>query len=156
MKVILLEDIENVGKKYEVKEVKPGFARNFLIPKKLVKLATKQNLKWLRDQQEVVEKIAVEDLKQVQELASKVDGEEVNINVKVGENGQLFESINSAKISDKLKTMGFDVKKSQIKLESPIKEVGEFAIKIMLDHNLEAEIKLIVAGESESEKEKED
>lgn len=151
MKVILIEDVENLGKKYEVKDVKPGYARNFLIPKNMVKLATKQNLKWLKDQQEIIEKEAVEDLKKAQELTSQIDGIEVTINVKVGESGQLFESINNVKIAEKLKSLGFNVKKSQIKLEDPIKEVGEFPIKVMLDHNLEAEIRLIIVEEIKEE-----
>jgi len=151
VKVILIEDVENLGKKYEVKDVKPGYARNFLIPKNMVKLATKQNLKWLKDQQEIIEKEAVEDLKKAQELTSQIDGIEVTINVKVGESGQLFESINNVKIAEKLKSLGFNVKKSQIKLEDPIKEVGEFPIKVMLDHNLEAEIRLIIVEEIKEE-----
>ena len=149
MKVILLEDVENLGKKYEVKEVKNGHARNFLIPQKLAKAVTKQTLKWLKEQKEVVEKAAEEDLKQAQEVASQIDGIEVAIVVKVGPEGQLFESINNAKISEKLKEMGFEVKKSQVLLEEPIKELGEFAVKINLDHNLETEIRLIVAAEKE-------
>ncbi|OGZ69620.1 MAG: 50S ribosomal protein L9 [Candidatus Staskawiczbacteria bacterium RIFCSPHIGHO2_12_FULL_38_11] len=150
MKVILLEDIENIGKKYEVKDVKPGHARNFLIPKNLVKLATKPNLKWLKDQKAVMEKEAEEDLKKSQEVASKIDGIEVSIVVKVGPEGQLFESINNVKISEKLKEMGFDVKKSQIKLEEPIKDLGEFPVKISLPHNLETEINLIITAEKEN------
>jgi len=150
VKVILLEDIENIGKKYEVKDVKPGHARNFLIPKNLVKLATKPNLKWLKDQKAVMEKEAEEDLKKSQEVASKIDGIEVSIVVKVGPEGQLFESINNVKISEKLKEMGFDVKKSQIKLEEPIKDLGEFPVKISLPHNLETEINLIITAEKEN------
>lgn len=153
MKVILLQDVENVGKKYEVKEVKPGYARNFLIPQGFVKLATKQNMKWLDSQKEILEKQAEEDLKKVQELASHIDDIEVTIALKVGPEGQLFESINSQKISEKLKLMGFDVKKSQIDLKEPIKETGEFSVKINLEHNLEAEIKVIITGEKEKEKE---
>lgn len=155
MKVILLQDIENLGKKYEVKEVKAGHARNFLIPRNKVKPATKQNLKWLKSQQEEIEKEAEEDLKKAQELASKIDGIEVNIRVKVGGEGQFFESINSLKVSEKLKEMGFDVKKSRIKLEDPIKKVGEFPIKVSLDHNLEAEIRLIITEEEGDKKEEE-
>ena len=71
MKVILLEDIENVGKKYEIKEVKPGHARNFLIPKGLVKLATKKNLVWMEAQKELIDEKMEEDLKLVQEVASR-------------------------------------------------------------------------------------
>lgn len=149
VKVILLQDVESLGKKYEVKEVKDGYARNFLLPQKLVRAATKDALKWLADQKEVIEKEAEEDLKKAQVLASDIDGLELTIAVKVGDEGQLFESINNQKISEKLKEMGFEVKKSHIILEKPIKELGEFPVNISLDHNLEAEIKLIVIEEKE-------
>jgi large subunit ribosomal protein L9 len=152
MKVILLQDVEGLGKKYEVKDVKNGHARNFLLPEKLARAATKQALKWLSDQKEIIEKKAEEDLKKAQASASGLDGSELNIVVKVGDEGQLFESINSQKIVEKLKEMGFEVKKSQVKLENPIKEVGEFPVSISLDHNLEAEIKVIVTAEKTEEK----
>jgi large subunit ribosomal protein L9 len=155
MKVILLQDVDGLGKKYEVKEVKNGHARNFLLPKKLARAATKQALKWLADQKGVIEKEVEEDLKKAQVLASELDGLELSIVVKVGDEGQLFESINNQKIVDKLKEMGFEVKKSQVKLENPIKETGEFPINITLAHNLEAEIKVIVAGEKTAEKKEE-
>lgn len=152
MKVILLQDVEGLGKKYEIKEVKNGHARNFLLPQKLVKAATRPALKWLADQKEVIEKEAEEDLKKAQDLASQLDGLELSLVVKTGDEGQLFESINSQKIVEKLKEMGFDVKKSQVKLENPIKELGEFPISITLTHNLEAEIKAIVTAEKTEEK----
>ncbi len=151
MKVILLEDIENLGKKYEVKDVKPGHARNFLIPKNLVKLGTKPNLKWLKEQKAMMEKAAEEDLKKSQQVASHIDGLEVTMAVKVGPEGQLFESINAVKISEKLKEMGFEVKKSQINLPEPIKELGEFPVKVNLEHNLESEVNIIVVKESSND-----
>lgn len=151
MKVILLQDVENVGKKYEVKDVKSGHARNFLIPQNLVKLANKANMAWLKTQKELMEKEVTEELKQAQELASRIDGLEVPIAVKIGEDGQLFESITAVKISEKLKGMGFEVKKSQVTLEKPIKEAGEFKVKVNLDHNLEGEINIIITGEKEAE-----
>jgi len=147
MKVILVKDVENLGKKYDVKEVKNGYGRNFLLPQKLAKAATKKALKWLEDQKEVINKEAEEELKMAQELASNLDGVEVAISVKIGEEGQLFESINNQKIAEKLKEMGFELKKSQIKLAEPIKELGEFPIKVGLEHNLEVEISLIITGE---------
>lgn len=152
MKVILLQDVEGLGKKYELKEIKNGYARNLLLPQKIARAATKQALKWLADQKEIIEKEAEEDLKKSQALASELDGSELNISVKVGDEGQLFESINNQKIVEKLKEMGFDVKKSQVKLENPIKELGEFPVSIQLDHNLEVEIKVIVTGEKVEEK----
>jgi large subunit ribosomal protein L9 len=153
MKVVLLQDIEDLGKKYEIKEVKNGYARNFLLPEKKARAATKEALKWLADQKEVIDKEIEEDLKKAQELASKLDGLEINISVKVGDEGQLFESINTQKIAEKLKEMGFEVKKAQIKLANPIKEIGESAISISLDHNLEAEVKLTIAAETEGSEE---
>jgi len=147
MKVILLEDIENIGKKFDIKDVKSGHARNLLIPQGLAKPATKENLKWLQEQKEIIEKKAEEGLKKAQGVASNVDGVEVSIPVKVGEEGQLFESVNNVKIAEKLKEMGFDIKKSQINLPEPIKELGEFPVKISLDHNLEVEINLIISEE---------
>ncbi len=147
MRVILLEDVENVGKKLEVKEVADGYARNFLIPRKLVQPATKRALEWLETQKEILAKKAEEELKTSQELASRLDDLEVAIAMKVGEEGQLFESVTNQKIAERLKEMGFDLKKNQINLEQPIKELGEFPVKIGLEHNLEAEIRVIVTEE---------
>jgi len=155
MKVILLQDVEGVGKKYEVKDVKDGYARNFLLPKNLVRPATKSALKWLEDQKEVIEKEAEEDLKKAQETASKLDDLELNIAVKIGDEGQMFESISAQKIAEQLKEAGFEIKKSQIKLSEPIKELGEFPVKIDLEHNLEVEINLIISGEKTEKKEEE-
>jgi len=147
MKVILLQDIENIGKKFDVKEVKNGYARNFLIPKGLVKLATKEALKWLETQKEIQEKSAEGELKGVQEAVSKIDGLEVIIPVKIGEKGQFFEKIDPRDISEKIKEAGFKIKKNQIDLAEPIEELGEFPVKIKFEHNLEAEIKVIIVEE---------
>lgn len=147
MRVILLQDIDKFGKKHEIKEVADGYARNFLMPKGLVKLATEKNLKWLSAQKETLEKKSEEELKNIQDTATKIDGLEITITVKTGKEKQLFESITAQKISDKLKELGFEIKKSQIDLKEPIKEIGEYPIKIKLEHNLEAEIRVIVIEE---------
>ncbi len=144
MRVILLKDVEKIGKKFDVKEVKDGYARNFLIAKGLAKQASPEALEWLELQKEIQEKKAEEELKKVQEVASGMTDLEVTITVKVGENDQLFESINAQKISEKLKEAGFDIKKTHIELPEPIKEIGEFPVKIKLEHNLEVEIRVIV------------
>jgi large subunit ribosomal protein L9 len=147
MKVILLQNVEKLGKKYEVKNVKAGYARNFLFPKNLAKPATQEALKWLETQKEIEELRAEEALKKVQEIASSLDGQEVMIQVKIGEEGQLFESVTPQKISEKLKTLGFEIKKNQILLDQPIKELGEFPVKVKFEHNLEPEIRVIVTEE---------
>ena len=144
MRVILLKDVDKLGKKYEVKRVKDGYARNFLIPMGLAKLATKSALKWLEKQKEILKQQAEQKLAQIQKIASKLDGQEVVMPVEVGEKGQLFESITAQKIAQELKKNGFSIKKNQIDLAKPIKEIGEFPVKIHLDEGLEAEISVVV------------
>ncbi|MBI4138510.1 MAG: 50S ribosomal protein L9 [Candidatus Wildermuthbacteria bacterium] len=150
MKVVLLQNVPKIGKKHDVKEVADGHALNFLFPRNLAKQATKEALEWLALQKELAEKKAEGNLQIAQELASKLDDAEISLPVKIGEEGQLFEHINAQKIADRLKELGYEIKKTQIKLEEPIKESGEFPVKISLDHNLEAEIRLIIAEEVKS------
>jgi large subunit ribosomal protein L9 len=149
MKVILLKDVEGAGKRYDVKEFKNGYARNFLIQKGLGKAATKEAMAWVAMQKEIEEKKSEEDLKKIQEKASTIDGQEVIIQVKVGDENQLFESVSAQKIAEKLKEMGFEVKKNQIILDKPLKELGEYPVKIKFEHNLEAEISVVVSGKEE-------
>jgi large subunit ribosomal protein L9 len=149
MKVVLLKDVENVGKRYDIKEVKNGYGRNFLVQKGLAKTATKELIAWSELQKSMEEKKSEEDLKKIQEKATNMDGQEVLVLVKVGDENQLFESINAQKIAEKLKEMGFEVKKNQIILDSPIKELGEYSVKIKFEHNLETEITVIVTAKEE-------
>jgi len=144
MRIIILQDLESLGKKYEIKDVKDGYARNFLIPKGYAKLATEKALKELEVQKSAEEKVAEESLEKIQKVAVSMDGQEVSISVKVGKEGQLFESVTSKKICDKLKELGFNIKKDQLELSQPIKELGEFPIKVKFEHNLEVEITIIV------------
>ncbi|MFH2013887.1 MAG: 50S ribosomal protein L9 [Patescibacteria group bacterium] len=148
MKVILLKDIEELGKKGEIKNVADGYARNFLFAQNLAKPATDELIKQkeLEKEQELVE--AEQELKEIQELASKVDGLELETKEKADESGNLYGSINELKISELLKERGFKIKKTQIKILDPIKQIGEYQIKINLDHGLEAEIKIIVSEEA--------
>lgn len=147
MRIILLQDIDKLGKKYDVKEVKDGYARNFLIPKDMAKLANVDNTKKIELEKEKDEKRAEEELVRAQAQARSIDGLEVLIAVKVGEEGQFFESVTEQKIAEALKALGFDVKKSQIALAEPIKELGEFPAKVNFEHNLEAELRVIVTEE---------
>ena len=147
MKVILIKDVEKIGKKFDVKDVADGYARNFLFPNELAKVATEEALAWVAMQKEIGEQREEEELKEIQEVASKLDDLEVTFPMKVGDEGQLFESINEQKIADRLKELGYTVKKDQVQLEEPIKELGETTVKITLDHNLEAEIRLIITEE---------
>jgi len=144
MKVILLQDIKGIGKQYEIKEIADGYARNFLIPRGLAKPTTEQDMKWAKKQLKNKEEQAEQELAKTQGLVAKIDGLEVEINAKLNEEGKLFGSINALKISQRLKDMGFDIKKSQIELEEPIKEAGEWPVKLAFSHGLEAEIMVVI------------
>jgi len=151
MKVILLKDIDNIGKKYDIKVVKDGYARNFLIPNKLVKPATKSAILSIEELKKTETKKDEKRLIEIQKSASELDGQEIEFLVKTGEDGQLFEAITPLKIVKKLKEMGFEIKKDQIVLDKHIKELGEFSVKINLDHQLESKIMLIVEADEEIE-----
>jgi len=147
MKIILLQDIENVGKKGDIKNVADGYARNFLFPRNLAKVATEEAIVELEKEKELEAQKAEEELKKTQELVSKIDGLEFEVIEKIDESGKLYGSINEVRIAKVLKEKGFDIKKKQIKIPQPIKELGEFPVTLLFDHGLEAEIKLIVMEE---------
>jgi large subunit ribosomal protein L9 len=148
MKVILIQEVKGLGKKHEVKNVNPGHARNYLFPNNLACPATREALDWLEAQSKKKEKKQEDGLKKAQQDVSRIDGREINFSLKIGEKGQLFESISEQKIKEALeKETGVVVSKKQIKIKEAIKEIGEFSVKIAFDHNLEANIKIIIQEE---------
>ena len=156
MKVILLEDVENVGKKFEVKEVADGYARNFLFPKDLAKPATDGALKQLKTEKETAAKMAELELAITQETVAAIDGQEIEILAKVDDKGKLYGSITPLKIANVLKNKGFEIKKSQIKLPESIKKAGEYDVVLELNHGLEAKIKIIITEQVKDNLEKDD
>ena len=144
MKVVLLQDVRKIGRIYEIKEVADGYAINFLIPQGLAKKADKETVEWALSQQKTREEQAETDLEKSGKMARQIDGLEIEIPEKIGDKGQLFEKINAAKIAVKLQEMGYDIKKSQVDLKEDIKEAGEYEVKVVFDHNLECQIKVIV------------
>lgn len=151
MKVIFVQDVEKLGKKFDVKEVADGYARNFLLPKGLVKPATEEALKQLKAEKEAAAKKAEEELKATEEIVERLDNQEIEIVAKIDENGKLYGSLTALKIARVLKDKGFDVSKNQIKLKETIKEVGEYDIIVEFPHGLEAKVKIIVTEEKKEE-----
>ncbi len=156
MKVILLEDVDKVGKKYQIKEVADGFAKNSLMPQGLAKLADKKTMDWANNQQEIEEEKDKEALEKAGNLASSLDGFEIEIPVKVGDKGQMFKKIDEKDIAEKFQELGYKVDKKQIILAEPIDDLGEFEAKVRFEHNLECQIKVIVIEELTKEKDDED
>jgi len=144
MKVIFLQDIANVARKNEVKEVKDGYARNFLIPNKLAKKATIKDLEELELIKTTEEKENVKDLENKKIMAEKMEGKEFILKFKTGDEGQLFESVTAPKIAQAIQEKGFNVKENQIDLSEPIKSIGEFPIDINLGASLKIKVIVII------------
>jgi len=147
MKIILLKEVKNLGKENEIVNVKPGYARNFLFPRNLAIPATGSNLKKAEIKKAKQMEKEKGKLQKIQDLASKLEGVEVEIPVKIGEKSEVFGSVNKTKISKALEEMGFKIKPSQLELKEPIKELGEFPVKVNFSHNLEVEINVMVVEE---------
>jgi large subunit ribosomal protein L9 len=148
MKVILLQDVENLGKEGEIKEVADGFARNFLLPKKMAEPATEEAVKKTEGKLQKKEEEAKTELGEAQKLAEQLEGRELYIKVKEKE-GALFGSVNEKIIAKFLKDEGLDINPENVKLVEPIKEMGEYDVQIDLDHGLEANIRIILVSEEE-------
>ncbi|GHT38370.1 50S ribosomal protein L9 [Endomicrobiia bacterium] len=148
MKVILRSDITNIGCQGEIKEVAPGFARNYLVPQNLVMEATSKNRKiWERERVKLKQQ-REEAIGVVREIASKMEVIEFTARVKIGKNGKLFGSITPANISKILEEKGFEVNKRDILLSENIRDIGNYEINVRLHPEVVAKIKLDVISET--------
>jgi len=146
MKIILLQPVKNLGNTGEIVDVKPGYAMNYLIPKKLAVKATPIKLREISEKKRLQQERAERDKKKMASLEKKLAGKTIEIKTKANEVGHLFGSIQQKEISDKLKEIGFKVNESKIILKEPIKKIGEYDIEIALTPENIAKIKLIVKG----------
>ncbi len=146
----MLQNVENLGKEGEVKVVADGFARNYLLPKKLAEAATPAAVQKAEMKVKEKEKEVQMELEDAQKLAELLEGRELFIKVKEKE-GKLFGSVNEKTVSKTLKSEGLDISPDIIKLAEPIKEMGEYDAQVNLDHGLEANIRLILVSEEGAE-----
>lgn len=146
MKVILQKDVINLGDAGEVKEVKDGYARNFLLPKKLAIRASEGSTKMALHQKRLADLKKDRRAKSMKELATSIDGQNLEIEVKQGESEKIFGSVTAQDISQLLADKGFQVDKRKIELDQPIKSVGEFKIRLRLAEGIQAQINLAVVG----------
>ena len=147
MRIILLQDVKDLGKKGDMKNVSNGFARNYLLPKKLVKIATRGAMMELENIKKIQETKATKDLEKTEKTVDTLDGYELIFKEKQKETGKLYAAITSTKIASALKKAGFNVSKNNIILEENIKELGEHDVHLEFNHNLEAKIKIIIEKE---------
>ena len=147
MEVILREDVDNLGTRGEVVKVAPGYARNFLIPKKLAVTATESNKKIVEQERQAHLRKEAKAQGEAQDLAKLMTGVSVTISQKAGENDQLFGSVTSKDVADALAAKGFTIDRRKIQLDEPIKSLGEFKIPVRLHKEVTAEVTLVVAKE---------
>lgn len=145
MEIILIQDVKALGKKGDLVKVSDGYARNFILPKKLGLEATKQNLYDLKLQKNAEEKRRVEILEEAKELAKKLEGTKVKLTLKAGEGGKTFGSISTKEIASTVKEQaGVELDKKKIQLSEPIKNAGSYTVGIKLHPKVTAELKVEV------------
>lgn len=147
MKVILRQNTEGLGQIGEVVDVKDGYARNFLIPRKLAYAALKGNIKALEEEKKTLSKKREQELAGAEALAAELEKVSVTIPVQVGEEDKIFGSVTTQMISDALKEKGHEIDKRKIEIDEPIKALGIYGVSIKLHPSVNAKIKVWVVRE---------
>jgi len=148
MQIILQEDVDKLGHRGDVVTVKPGYARNFLLPHKLAVEATAGNLKAIERIRTSLAKKTATELEAAQKQAELLNGVSVKFTRKTGENDQMFGSVTTADVADGLAAQGFKIDKRQVQLGDPIKIIGESTVTIKVFRDVTAQIKVSVEKEA--------
>lgn len=145
MQIILLEDVKSLGKKGDIVDVSDGYARNFVLPKKLGVEATPKNRNDLKLQKANADKVAKEQLEAAKELASVLETKEVTLKMKSGEGGRAFGSVSSKEIAQEAKSQcGLELDKKKIQLPEPIKALGVYEVGVKLHPKVTGKLKVKV------------
>jgi large subunit ribosomal protein L9 len=148
MEIILRKTIDTLGREGEVVKVKPGYARNYLIPQNMATLVTKANLARLQKEQAAIAQRVQEEKKKAEELAAQLARMTVVLTRKTGNEGRLFGSVTTADIADKIVSLGVDIDRRTIMLQEPIKSIGESKITIKVGYQMTAEVLVQVVPEA--------
>ena len=145
MEVILLEDVKSLGKKGQIVKINDGYARNYVLPKKLGLEANAKNLNDLKLEKARQAKQAAEELQEDKELAVKVEEKPVKLTMKTGEGGKTFGTISTKEISaEAKKQLGLDIDKKKMKLDEPIKTLGTHIVTVKLHKEVTAKLTVVV------------
>jgi len=147
MKVILLENVDKLGKAGEVKEVKDGYGRNLLIPKKMAIAATTKNLSQLEHHRKIIGARELKRRKDAQAFKEQIEALSITIPCKVGESDRLFGAVTAIDIAQALKNKQVDIDKRAIKLDEPLKALGVYTIPVHLEKDVEASLKVWLVKE---------
>jgi large subunit ribosomal protein L9 len=147
MEIILREDVEKVGARGAVVKVADGYARNYLLPKRLAVRATDSNKKIVEQEREAYVRREAKDVGESQDLAKLLTGVTLTFRHKVGENNHLFGSVTAKDIADALEAQRFHVERRKVQLEEPIRTVGEHEVTVRLHRDVTTNIKVVVEPE---------
>jgi len=147
MEVILREHVDNLGRRGDLVKVADGYARNYLLPRKLALLATEGNKKVIEREKVKFDVQELEEQKVAQAVADRMSAVEVEIARKVGERDALFGSVTNADIAEALAAKGFDLDRRKISLHEPIKKLGEFSVPVKLHRDVTVTLKVKVVAE---------
>jgi len=146
MEVILREHVENLGRRGELVKVADGYARNYLLPRKLAFTASPANRKIVERQSKIAEAKELAERSAAEAYAARLAQAEVVVARRVGENDALYGSVTSADIADDLKAKGFEVEKRKIHLDEPLKQLGEFTVPVKLHRDVTAQVRVRVTA----------
>lgn len=147
MKVILTENVESLGNAGDMVEVKRGFYRNYLMPRKLAVEASNKNIKQLEHQKRLLEARKARDFTESKRLAGELESLSLTLARKAGEQDKLFGSVTDMDIAEAIREQGYNVERKHVRLEEPIKMLGVYQVPIKLDQDVEAKIKVWVIKE---------
>jgi large subunit ribosomal protein L9 len=152
MKVILYQDVAGLGEEGDIKEVARGYARNFLLPKKLAVPHTKENLAVLEHRRSAIEKRKDEKRQEALGLKERLEAEQITFSVPAGENGKLFGSVSNTLVAQELEKRGYQIEKKRIEIpDHTIRSVGTYKVRVRLYDKEEANIKLVVEGVAQAQ-----
>lgn len=144
VEVLLAENVEHLGEQGEIVRVKPGYARNYLLPHGLATVATEHNRQMVERHRAKQAELEKERLKTIRKLREEVEKYSVTIEANANDEGHLYGSVVEADISRALRAAGFDVKPEHVKLEGPLKELGMYTVKFQLHQDVKGEVKVWV------------
>ena len=149
MQIILTENVDKLGRLGDIVQVKPGYARNYLLPQGIARMATPDNVKEIEARRAELERAEQERRQAAEKRQQALEGRSVTIRAKVGSEGKLFGSVSAGDIADALSTEGVEVEKREVRLpEGPLRETGEFEIGLHLYSDLDATVTVVVEPEA--------
>lgn len=148
MEVILREDVADLGSVGDIVKVKPGFARNYLLPRGLAVVADRRNIRVLEHQKRLVADKRERDRKQAQSFADRINTLRLTMKARAGEEGKLFGSVTNLDIEKALAAQGFSIERRRIRLEEPIKSIGEHVVPVHLAAGVNARVTVVVEAEA--------